>query len=86
MGKVRKVGRNYVARCPSCAEAGHDRSGDTWRSELMIRGFTSAGRGGSGQGSEPAVAGEKKARQGRLLRSSGAIGLLRRVGSQAREL
>lgn len=25
---VRKVGRNYVARCPSCAECGHDRSGD----------------------------------------------------------
>jgi len=25
---VRKVGRNYVARCPSCAESGHDRSGD----------------------------------------------------------
>jgi hypothetical protein len=28
VGKVRKVGRNYVARCPSCAEAGHDRGGD----------------------------------------------------------
>ena len=28
VGKVRKVGRNYVTRCPSCAEAGHDRSGD----------------------------------------------------------
>jgi hypothetical protein len=28
VGKTRKVGRNYVARCPSCAEAGHDRSGD----------------------------------------------------------
>ncbi len=26
--KLRKVGRNYVTRCPSCAEAGHDRSGD----------------------------------------------------------
>ena len=25
---VRKVGRNYVTRCPSCAEFGHDRSGD----------------------------------------------------------
>lgn len=25
---VRKVGRNYVARCPGCAERGHDRSGD----------------------------------------------------------
>jgi hypothetical protein len=25
---VRKVGRNYVARCPACAECGHDRSGD----------------------------------------------------------
>ena len=24
----RKVGRNYVARCPSCAAAGHDTSGD----------------------------------------------------------
>lgn len=28
IGLVRKVGRNYVTRCPSCAEAGHDRSGD----------------------------------------------------------
>ena len=28
VGKVRKVGRNYVTRCPSCAEAGQDRSGD----------------------------------------------------------
>ena len=28
VGKVRKVGRNYVTRCPSCAEGGHDRSGD----------------------------------------------------------
>ena len=28
VGEVRKVGRNYVARCPSCAEAGQDRSGD----------------------------------------------------------
>jgi hypothetical protein len=28
VGKVRRVGRNYVARCPSCADAGHDRSGD----------------------------------------------------------
>jgi len=26
--KLRKVGRNYVTRCPSCAEGGHDRSGD----------------------------------------------------------
>ena len=25
---VRKMGRNYVARCPSCAESGNDRSGD----------------------------------------------------------
>jgi len=25
---VRRVGRNYVARCPSCANAGHDRSCD----------------------------------------------------------
>ncbi len=25
---VRKIGRNYVVRCPSCAEFGHDRSGD----------------------------------------------------------
>src|SRR5438034_5216796 len=24
-GKVRKVGRNYVTRCPSCAEVGYDR-------------------------------------------------------------
>lgn len=28
VGKVRRVGRNYVARCPACAEAGHDRGGD----------------------------------------------------------
>ena len=28
VGKARKVGRNYVARCPACAEAGHDRGGD----------------------------------------------------------
>lgn len=28
IGKVRKVGRNYVTRCPSCAETGQDRSGD----------------------------------------------------------
>jgi hypothetical protein len=26
--KLRKAGRNYVTRCPSCAEGGHDRSGD----------------------------------------------------------
>lgn len=25
---LRKVGRNYVTRCPACAEAGHDRGGD----------------------------------------------------------
>ena len=25
---LRKVGRNYVGRCPSCAHSGHDRSGD----------------------------------------------------------
>lgn len=28
VGKVRKVGRNYVTQCPSCAEAGQDRSAD----------------------------------------------------------
>ena len=28
VSKVRKVGRNYVAHCPSCAEAGQDRSAD----------------------------------------------------------
>ena len=28
VGAVRKVGRNYVTRCPSCADSGHDRSGD----------------------------------------------------------
>jgi hypothetical protein len=28
VGKGRKVGRNYVTQCPSCAQAGHDRSGD----------------------------------------------------------
>ena len=28
VGKIRKVGRNYVAQCPSCAEACKDRSGD----------------------------------------------------------
>ncbi len=26
--KLRRVGRNYVTQCPSCAEGGHDRSGD----------------------------------------------------------
>ena len=31
--KVRKVGRNYVTQCPSCAQAGHDRS----RDNLAIR-------------------------------------------------
>lgn len=25
---LRKVGRNYVTRCPACADAGHDRGGD----------------------------------------------------------
>jgi hypothetical protein len=28
VGKVRKVGRNYVTQCPSCAEAGQDRGRD----------------------------------------------------------
>jgi hypothetical protein len=28
VGQLRKVGRNYVARCPSCAVAGRDRSSD----------------------------------------------------------
>lgn len=28
VGRVRKMGRNYVGRCPSCAERGRDRSGD----------------------------------------------------------
>ena len=28
VAKLRKVGRNYVGRCPSCAESGHDRGGD----------------------------------------------------------
>lgn len=28
VGKVRKLGRNYVTQCPSCAEAGQDRTGD----------------------------------------------------------
>jgi TOTE conflict system, Archaeo-Eukaryotic Primase domain len=28
VGRVRRVGRNYVTRCPSCADAGQDRSGD----------------------------------------------------------
>jgi hypothetical protein len=28
IGKVRRAGRNYVGRCPSCANAGHDRSCD----------------------------------------------------------
>lgn len=27
-GKLRKVGRNYVTQCPSCATAGRDRAGD----------------------------------------------------------
>jgi hypothetical protein len=28
VAKTRKVGRNYVSQCPSCAEGGQDRSGD----------------------------------------------------------
>lgn len=28
IGEVRKVGRNYVGRCPSCAQSGHDRAKD----------------------------------------------------------
>jgi hypothetical protein len=28
VGKISKVGRNYVGRCPACADSGHDRSGD----------------------------------------------------------
>ena len=28
VGAVRKVGRNYITRCPSCADSGHDRVGD----------------------------------------------------------
>src|SRR5271157_5296572 len=28
IGKVRKVGRNYVTRCPSCADSGHDQCSD----------------------------------------------------------
>lgn len=28
VGKPCKVGRNYVVRCPSCVQTGHDRSGD----------------------------------------------------------
>ena len=28
VGAVRKVGRNYITRCPSCADCGHDRVGD----------------------------------------------------------
>jgi hypothetical protein len=28
VGTVRKVGRNFIVRCPSCADSGHDRGGD----------------------------------------------------------
>jgi hypothetical protein len=28
VGKTRIVGKNHIARCPSCAQAGRDRSGD----------------------------------------------------------
>ena len=28
LGNLRKSGRNYLARCPSCALVGHDRNGD----------------------------------------------------------
>jgi len=28
VGKTRIVGKNHVTRCPSCAQTGHDRSGD----------------------------------------------------------
>jgi hypothetical protein len=30
VGKVRKVGRNFVTRCPSCAEANHDQGADNF--------------------------------------------------------
>jgi len=32
VGKTRTAGKNYVARCPSCAQAGRDRAETTWRS------------------------------------------------------
>lgn len=28
VGKTKTVGKNYVTRCPSCAQSGHDRGGD----------------------------------------------------------
>jgi len=28
VGKTRIVGKNHITRCPSCAQAGRDRSGD----------------------------------------------------------
>jgi hypothetical protein len=28
IGPIRRLGRNYVTRCPACAKAGHDQSGD----------------------------------------------------------
>ena len=44
IGKVRRVGRNYVARCPSCANAGHDRSCDNLAILIEDPRFTSVGR------------------------------------------
>ena len=43
VGKVRKVGRDYVTRCPSCADAGHDRSGDNLAILIEDPAFTTAG-------------------------------------------
>jgi len=39
----RQVGRNFVARCPSCAGAGRDQSGDNLAISVSEPGSTSAG-------------------------------------------
>jgi hypothetical protein len=40
---TRKDSRNWWARCPSCAQAGHDRSGDNLAIQIRIPASTSAG-------------------------------------------
>jgi hypothetical protein len=43
LGTVKKVGRNYVTRCPSCADSGGDHAGIISPSPLKIRESTSVG-------------------------------------------
>jgi len=43
VGEVRKIGRNYVGRCPCCAELGHDRSADNLAVLIQDPAFTNVG-------------------------------------------